>query len=255
LIASTRAGQVISVDPVLGTRVVASEVGEAAVLAVHPDRKRYLLFNRQGGWHVGTMRGEILQKGKHDFLGGMCGFFVGEYVIAAGDRADGRYLLVIHEGKLKSRARIHPRVVPVLSKGNKLLLARSVASGLVVVPFGRKARFPKGDSTGHRLMSCGAYVLGFTSTGVCVWTQVGGAPRSMRLPDLTAGNISADGRFLGLGTRGGAVALARMDRIDKRVRPDLVRAFESPVTSVAFSDRGRWLATAAEGLRLWSWED
>ena len=48
---------------------------------------------------------------------------------------------------------------------------------------------------------------------------------------------------------------ARMDRIEKRVKPDLVRAFNGPVTSVAFSERGRWLATGAEALRIWSWED
>jgi hypothetical protein len=77
----------------------------------------------------------------------------------------------------------------------------------------------------------------------------------MRLPDLTAGDIRSDGGYLGLGTRNGAVALARMDRMDRRVRPDLVRAFNGPVTSVAFSSRGRWLATGAEGLRIWSWED
>ena len=41
----------------------------------------------------------------------------------------------------------------------------------------------------------------------------------------------------------------------KRIKPDLVRAFESPVTSIAFSQRGRWLATGAEGLRIWTWED
>ena len=77
----------------------------------------------------------------------------------------------------------------------------------------------------------------------------------MRLPDLTAGDISADGQYLGLGARNGAVALARMDRIEKRVKPDLVRAFNGPVTSVAFSERGKWLATGAEALRIWSWED
>ena len=53
----------------------------------------------------------------------------------------------------------------------------------------------------------------------------------------------------------GAVALARIASLEKRIKPDLVRAFESPVTSVAFSQRGRWLATGAEGLRIWTWED
>ena len=42
---------------------------------------------------------------------------------------------------------------------------------------------------------------------------------------------------------------------EKAGRPDLIKAFEQPVTSVAFSTRGRWLATAAEGVQIWTWED
>ncbi len=125
-----------------------------------------------------------------------------------------------------------------------------------MIPLGRGHAFPKDlESTAHRLRQAGEFILGFTSTGICVWGQEGGMPRSMRLPDLTAGDISRDGQYLGLGTRNGAVALARMDKLDKRVRPDLVRAFNGPVTSVAFSSKGKWLATGAEGLRIWSWED
>ena len=125
-----------------------------------------------------------------------------------------------------------------------------------MIPIGRGHNFPKDlESTAHRLRPSGTFVLGFTATGICVWSHEGGVPRSMRLPELTAGDISRDGQYLGLGMRNGAVALARMDRIEKRVRPDLVRAFNSPVTSVAFSERGRWLATGAEALRIWSWED
>ena len=77
----------------------------------------------------------------------------------------------------------------------------------------------------------------------------------MRMPDLSAGALSPDGRYLGLGTRTGAVALARADRIDARARPHLIKAFDSPVTTIAFSTRGRWLATGGDGLIIWTWED
>jgi hypothetical protein len=131
-----------------------------------------------------------------------------------------------------------------------------VDAGLIVIPLGKGHAFPKDlESTAHRLEPSHQFVLGFTATGICVWGQEGGGSRSMRLPDLTAGDISHDGQYLGLGARNGAVALARMDRIEKRVKPDLVRAFNGPVTSVAFSERGKWLATGAEALRIWSWED
>lgn len=145
-------------------------------------------------------------------------------------------------------------MVPTLSPDGRPLLCRSTDAGLSVIS--TREQFPKDlESTAHRLQPSHQFVIGYTSTGICVWGQEGGQPRSMRLPDLTAGDISHDGQYLGLGTRNGAVALARMDRIEKRVRPDLVRAFKGPVTSVSFSERGKWLATGAEALRIWSWED
>ena len=97
--------------------------------------------------------------------------------------------------------------------------------------------------------------LGLTPSGVAVWKADGGQPSSLRFPDLTAGDISRDGLRVGLGTRSGAVALASLDNIEKRIRPNLIKAFEQPITSVRFSTRGRWLATAAEAIQIWSWED
>jgi len=258
LVAATRDGQLVSVDPVLGTRVIVENIGETAVLDIHTDRKRWVAMSRQGRYRVGTLRGEILYEGRHDYLGGMDGFFADKHLVMVGDGADGRRLLILdaESGAKKGSARLPPRVVPTLNEKGRPLLAKSTPAGLEVIPLGGKHRFGKGmESTAHRLKPSWASILGFTSTGICVWGQEGGVPRSMRLPDLTAGDLSKDGQYLGLGTRNGAVALARMDQIAKRVRPDLVRAFNGPVTSVAFSSRGRWLATGAEGLRIWSWED
>jgi hypothetical protein len=257
LVAATRDGELVSVDPILGTRVLAEGVGETAVLDLHDDGKRFLIVTREGKWRIGNLRtGEVLFEDRHAFLGGMNAFFLKEYVILVGDEGEERFLYIYTTaGERKGRARVPEKVVPLVGPDEKLLLARSTPAGLSVIPF-PAGRFPKDlPSTVHRLRPSTVHVLGFTTTGICVWGQEGGQPQSMRLPDLTAGDISKDGAYLGLGTRNGAVALARVDRIDKRVRPDLVRAFNGPVTSVAFSSRGRWLATGAEGLRIWSWED
>lgn len=257
LIVATRAGELVSVDPILGTRVIAEGIGETAVLDLHEDGKRYLTLGLDGRWRVGDVRtGGVLWEDRHPFQGDMSAFFLKEYVVSVGDEGGERYLYVhTVEGERKGRARVPERVEPLSSSDRKLLLARSTPAGLHVVSF-PAGRFPKDlPSTIHRLQPSHDFVLGFTETGICVWGLEGGQPRSMRLPDLTAGAIHKDGTHLGLGTRNGAVALARVDRIDKRVRPDLVRAFNEPVCSVAFSSRGRWMATAAEGLRIWSWED
>jgi len=255
LLVCNRAGELISVDPVLGTRTVAEDIGEAAKLHIHEDRKRWLVVSREGRWRIGTMRGETLHEGRHGFLGGMDGFLTGEYAVLVGDEDDGRRMVVLQGSEVKARVRLPSRVVPTVDASGKLLLCRSTPAGLLVIPLDKSARFPKTQSTVHRLRRSGLSVLGFTTTGICIWGQEGGVPQSMRLPDLTAGDLNKDGTLLGLGTRSGAVALARLDRNEKRIRPDLVRAFNQPVTSVAFSSRGKWLATGAEGLRIWSWED
>lgn len=256
LLAATRDGELVSVDPVLGTRVIAEGIGETAVLDVSDDRTNVLTMSRSGRWRVGTVRGQVVVEGKHSFMGNMQGFFAKSYVVMLGDTGTGRQMLIYTlEGERKGRVNLPEKVVATTSEAGKLLLCRSTPAGLSVIPF-PKGRFPKDlPSTVHRLRTSNQWILGFTITGIVMWGQEGGQPRSMRLPDLTAGDISKDGTYLGLGTRNGAVALARMDRIDRRIRPDLVRAFNGPVTSVAFSSRGRWLATGAEGLRIWSWED
>jgi hypothetical protein len=258
LIVGTRAGELVSVDPVLGTRTIGDGLGEIANIDVHPDRTRYLAVSRDGNFLVGTLRGEHLFAGRHPFVAGIEATLADKHALIVGDEPDSRMMLVVSldTGDVTARVRLPARVVATLSPDGRPLLCRSTPAGLSVIQLGRGSSFPKDlESTAHRLRSTGEHILGFTSSGICVWGQEGGVPRSMRLPDLTAGDISRDGEYLGLGTRTGAVVLARMDRIDKRARPDLVRAFNQPVSSVAFSQRGRWLATGAEALRIWSWED
>ena len=260
LVVTTRDGEIISVDPVLGTRVIDDDIGEAAVLSLHPDRVRYLIMTRQGSWTVGTLKGEVLYSGKHPFLGGMYGFFADDYVVMVGNKDDGsRSLQIYKEDHRTAQMRLPARVTATLSPKGTLLLCRSTAAGLEVLPLNRLKKnkgFRKGmESTAHLLQPSADKILGFTGTGIAMWGLKGGQPLSMRLPDLTAGDVSPKSEYLGLGTRNGGVALARIDSLEKRVRPDNVRAFNSPITCVAFSQRGRWMATGAEGLRIWSWED
>ena len=253
LLVTTREGELMTVDPVLGTRTLADGIGEAAVLRVADDRQRVLILTREGTYQIRNPRGELLQKGSHSFLGGMDGYFADPYLLLFGDEAGGRFLELRQDDVVKVRIPLPPRVIAALDPQGKGLLCRSTDAGLQVVSFG-KEKLPKDEPTAHVLRASGKFILGFTPTGVAVWGQEGGQPRSMRLPELTAGDVSKDGTLLGLGTRSGSVALARIDRVEKRVHPDLVRAFSSPVTCAAFASRGRWLATGAEGLRIWSWE-
>ncbi|MEQ1566188.1 MAG: WD40 repeat domain-containing protein [Myxococcota bacterium] len=258
LIVGTKDGELVSVDPVLGTRTIAEGLGEVAAIDIHQDRTRYALVSRDGRVLVGTLKGATLFDVRHGYAGGMEVLLADKHLLLVGDEPDTRSLTIVslEDGSITGRVRVPARVCQSLNPEGRPLLCRSTDAGLVVIGLARGQAFPRDlESTAHRLRPAHHFILGFTPTGICVWGQEGGVPRSMRLPDLTAGDISKNGRYLGLGTRNGAVALAHVEKLEKRVRPDLVRAFGTPVNSVAFSDRGKWLATGAESLRIWSWED
>lgn len=256
LLVATFGGELVRVDPVLGTSPVIEGVGRTLVLDVDASGEHFLQVDLEGNWRIGRLRdGTILVEEKHAFVAGHTGLFLGEHVVVAGDEPEGRFLYLYRGAERRGRVRVPDRVVPLRTDGHTLRLARSTEAGLVVIDL-PDGRFPRDlPSTAHRLQPTPGHVLGFTESGVCLWSNDGGQPHSMRIPENTAGDVSSDGSYMALGTRHGAVVLARVDRFEKRIRPDLVRAFDEPVVSVSFSRRGRWLATAADTLIIWSWED
>ncbi|MBN2799488.1 MAG: hypothetical protein JXX28_10110 [Deltaproteobacteria bacterium] len=248
-----QAGTLHHLDPVLGTRVLGEGLGEISLLVVSPDGKRLLAVSRAGTWRV--MEGtELLGEGKHPFFGNLDALFYLDRIIIAGDSMDGRMMLAAKIGGPEKKIRLPDRVVPFLGDEDSLCLGRATEAGLQVVRFGKTVRFPPVEPTKHRLVVTGRFVLGLTGTGVVVWPRTGGSPRTLRLPDITAGDVHKDGDLVALGTRGGAVALAPMEARVRGDQFDLVRAFERRITVVTFSQRGRWLATGAEGVQLWTWE-
>ena len=91
LLVGTRDGDLVHVDPVLGTRTLCEDSGEIAALRVSPDRQRYLAITRQGTWRVATLRGEVEASGEHEFLTGMTGFFAGDYIVVTGNTPESAF--------------------------------------------------------------------------------------------------------------------------------------------------------------------
>ena len=255
LVAGTRDGAIFIVDPVLGTRQLVDGLAPVHVLSVHPDRKRYFTASEKGKWAVGKLAGGVEHEGRHPFVRHLVGFWLGEYAVLTGEGAKGYSVILYQDGQLKASIDIPERAIPLIGENGKLNLARSMGAGLDVVPLGRNTTYAATETTAHVLQPSGNNVLGFTTTGVAIWPRTGGMPRSMRLPDVTAGDVTVNGNFVGFGARSGAVALATLHTLDGRIRPHLVKAFEQPVSTVAFSSRGRWLAAGAEGLRIFTWDD
>lgn len=255
LVVGNRRGQVFEVDPVMGTSELATDLGWTTTVAVHPKDDRFVVLNADGGWTI-HLRGETIASGKHGFNRRMSAFFQREYLVMAGDAPDGRFVLIIAGGKVAARIRVPHRAIPAIDAQGKLILVRSTHAGLQVQPLSRKPKVSDEESTAHHLRAYDKSILGYTVIGLVVWDRADTQnTTSLRMTDLGVASLSPDGTRAAMGTRSGAVAMARLGSPEERARPDLVRAFEGPVKAAEFASKGRWLATAGDHLVVWTWED
>lgn len=255
LLVGNRRGQLFEVDPVMGTSELTQDLGWTTTVAVHPEDGRYAVLNADGAFHILQGR-ETLATGKTGFTRRMSAFFHQGYLVMAGDAPDGRFVIVVSKGQVAARIRVPHRAIPALGEGGKLVLVRSTQAGLKVQPLSRKPRVSDIESTAHNLRAYTDTILGYTVIGLVVWDRDNTSnTTSLRMTDLGVASLSPDGVRAAMGTRSGAVAMARLASPEERARPDMVRAFDGPVKAVEFSSKGRWLATAGDHLFLWTWED
>jgi hypothetical protein len=210
-----------------------------------------------GSWSIRAVgEPEPLATGQHGFQRRMSAFFQREYLVMAGDAADGRFVLIIAGGRVVARIRVPHRSIPMLGADEKLKLVRSTQAGLRVMPLSRNPTITDEETTAHNLRAYPDSILGFTVIGLVVWPRDDtGTTVSLRMTDLGVASLSPDGERVAMGTRSGAVAMARLSSPEERAKPDLVRAFDGGVKAAEFSPKGRWLATAGDSLVVWTWED
>ncbi|MFZ5478215.1 MAG: WD40 repeat domain-containing protein [Myxococcota bacterium] len=174
-------------------------------------------------------------------------------VAVVGDDVEGRRVVVYNtKGERRARARVPPRTALGTDAEGRLQLARSTPTGLVVTRFGEP--LPAGEATAHALrFGVGGAVLGIAPGGVTLW-RGGESPVNVKLYDVVNAALTPDGKHIALGTRTGAVALASAKPgAGQRVNPSQVEGHDGPVIALAFSPRGRWLASAAERCWVWSY--
>lgn len=253
LLVSAADGGLHSVEPVWGVRHLFNTHPEAAHLSTHDERAAVL--GRDGHleiWHVGERKKlweaetpMVSQMGVRWWSGG---------VAVAGDDFDQRRLIVFDDdGCVKVRARLPPRTALGVSPLGRLLVARSSVSGLHVAALGKP--IPADQATGHTLrFAPGGRVLGVVPTGVTIWSARGAAPITVKMTDTTAAALHPDGSVLALGTRTGAVAVAAaIAGSGMRANPSRVEGHSGPVQMMSYAPKGRWLATMADGCRVWSY--
>ena len=258
LLVATADGQLIEVDPVYGTRKLSGSVSDPACLSSSPDGKVVLVVERGQGIAIHeTRRGErqaafeipLLSDLAVNWLprpGGRLGFVV------TGQTLDGRVAL-ISEPTLtrRKRVRLPKQTVIGMNGAGQIVAARVCTDGLRCVPFGQP--LPKGQVSAHRLRFAGPdLVLGLAEGGLTVWS--GNESRTIMSFEITAGAVHHKGEVVALGTRSGSVAFAALaDGSVKRARPGKVSGHDGAVQQLCFSKTGSWIASSANGVRLWRW--
>ena len=255
LVVASNTGQLSLVDPVMGTRTIATGLGEPGAVAVDPEGQAVAVLVRGSGLEIralsdGAVRGRYKAALFADLW---VGWWKGGVAIA-GEGLDGRQWCVFDAGGHLLQQGTLPKgaCVGVGPKGG-LLLGRVSAEGPEVIPLG-KGELGPGEPTRHRLrFASGGVLLGVAEGGVTLWRGKSAPSRTVRCYGVTSAQLDPDGQLLAVGTRDGgvAVSLVEADRADKK-QIEQKGGHEGAVTSIAFARQGRFLATAGEK-KCWLW--
>jgi hypothetical protein len=254
LLVATQEGRVHEVEPAFGSRERFIGRPDCAQLSTHGDLLAMLgrdgvleAWNRVEGrrlWEYPTRF--VAQLGVRWWSAGIAVF---------GEDLEDRHVHVLGlDGQLRAQAKLPSRAAVGVSPLGRLVVARSTDRGVSVVPMGKP--LPAGEPTQHSLrFGPGGRILGILGTGVTAWSADGGSPVHVRLLDTTTACLHGDGARVALGTRSGAVAMASLvDGAAARNNPLRVGAHDAPVTTLSFCAKGRWLASLADSVVIWSYD-
>ncbi|NOY26497.1 MAG: hypothetical protein GXP62_11545 [Oligoflexia bacterium] len=255
LLAGTRDGCLVSVDPLMGTREIACDLPEAGALSISPDGTQVALLGRAAPLEIrGLPDGDLQVQVDMQFVGDLwVGWWRGG-VAVAGQGLDRRQVVVLdHAGRRRASGELPPGVVVGVDAKGHLMLGRVSSRGARILPLGR-GRFDTMPPTSHRLrFGPGGRLIGVAEGGVTIWDQ-GSGPVTVKTYGVSAAALTPSGQALAIGTRDGGVALVAVGGgALERARPGQTGGHDQAVRVLAFSQRGRWLASVGERIWLWSW--
>ncbi len=261
LLVAEREGAVHLVEPSFGSRRLFRAASDPARLAISPMSsagRRVAILSRSGQLRVHELDGRLVWEHATGLIAGVQLAFGAGGLVLVGDAEDARRVFVYNvDGRVVGRARVPARTVALPQPSGLPRLLRSLLTGLSVLPWGE--RFGSEPSTGHHLYVSSGHVFGVASGGVTLWRKpeasgsAGGDAVTVKLYDVTNAAISSDGETLALATRSGGVSVTVPRPGVARTSPGKVGAHDAPVTGLAFAERGRWLASLAERVWIWSY--
>lgn len=253
LLVADLAGTLHQVEPTWGTRPIGTVAADAAHLST--TNNRLAVLSRTGVLQVWVWPDMTLLWEKYCQLVAHQGirFWSGGVAVIGHDGQDHRVFVYDTEGGLRMRARVPERTALGSDAEGNLVLARTTQKGLTIARF--PSPLPSDPPTGHRLrFGPGGRVFGCTPDGVTIWSADGGSSFTIKQLETSNAALHVDQDIVAIGTLHGSVAICGASReASQRARPPRVEGHASPVIALSFSTKGRWLATVADTIRLWSY--
>jgi hypothetical protein len=253
LVVGTRDGAGYIVHPALGTGELWRD--RAPVLGLGVEAGRIVVVEGDGSWRMLDLDGKEAYASDHTFIGPVDVQFDGARVLLTGPTTTDRRTVFYEGDKKVFRILMPPRTVALIDPEREIALAQSTTGGLEVLRVAPGARFRQLEQTSHQLTVAAGRILGVHEGGVRVWRPETWDALDVSLSNASVATVSSDGRFAAIGTDAGGVAVVDLSVPEARAEPVTVSISHSPVRSLAFSDRGFWLASGADTLAVWSWED
>ncbi len=261
LLVADREGQIHLVEPSFGARRLFMAARDPVRIAISPlgaAGRRVAVVDHLGRLRVYELDGRLVWEQSTGLLAGVQILFTPPGVVVVGDAPETRRIwLFSPDGTVVGRARLPARTI-ALPRGKDLFLVRSLAAGLQVRPFGEQ--LGSEPATEHHLMTSGGFVYGVASGGVTLWRSVatdasakGGEAVTVKLYDVANAALTVDGETLALATRSGTVSVTVARPGVPRASAGKVGGHEAPITGLAFAPKGRWLASLAEKVWIWSY--
>lgn len=250
LLVATQRGTLLRVHPAMGTSFVLEGCAQPTGLGVDGDR--FVLVERDGTWGTYTIDGQKLISGDHPFAGYVTVQFREKKVLLTGRTQAEKQVLFYDSGRKVLRIQIPPKAVGFISSGH-FGLAQSIPVGMEVIYLRDGGRFQGRETTNHVLYAFRDHIVGVHPEGARVWSLVEGESRDVYLPGTVCAALDWDGRMLALGTAEGQVALADLDDEASCATPVVVDAADVPIRALSFSRKGKYLASSADDLVIWTW--